>query len=130
MSMTINPSNERIRPTQEDLAPGYRYIVVAKDYLRGAPAMFGRRITVAELVKMLDGGWKKATLMNEYELSAEAMDEVIRYAREHEELSRGGQKAGGAEPNFIVNQGAPSGTACGQQSTQKAASQSEPDDNG
>ena len=89
MSMTINPSNERIRPTQEDLAPGYRYIVVAKDYLRGAPAMLGRRITVAELVKMLDGGWKKATLMNEYELSAEAMDEVIRYAREHEELSRG-----------------------------------------
>ena len=64
------------------LVPGYKWVVIDKNYMGGRPAIRGYRITVEMLLDDMAKGWSERDMETEYDLPAAAVHEALRFARE------------------------------------------------
>jgi uncharacterized protein (DUF433 family) len=67
--------------SEKDLIPGYKWIVLAKGFMGGNPAILGKRISVDLILTFVSQGMTLSEIATEYELPIEAIQEAIRYAR-------------------------------------------------
>ena len=73
---------EKSGPSAADLVNGYNHIVVRDGYMGGKPALIERRISVSQILEALAGGMTIPEIWEMYNVSKEAVVEVLRYAAE------------------------------------------------
>ena len=76
MSAALNAQ----RPTELDLVPGFKCIVIRKGYMGGKPALFGKRIAVSQILEALSQGANHEDLIDAYELTDTQITEVLAFA--------------------------------------------------
>ena len=76
------------RPAEAALVSGFKWIVVMQDYLGGRPAIFGKRLSVEQVLLLLANGATPEELKEHYELDLAATKECLLYASKIVELQR------------------------------------------
>lgn len=69
-----------LRPTDQDLVPGFKCVVIRKGYMGGKPALLGKRIAVAQILEALSEGASHGDLIEAYELTETQINEVLAFA--------------------------------------------------
>ena len=73
---------EKERPTEKDLVPGYKCIVVCIGYLGGRPALLGKRMSVQQILENLANGMTREEFQDLFEIEPSTIDEVLNFAAE------------------------------------------------
>ena len=76
------------RPTEANLVSGFKWIVVMQGYLGGRPAIYGKRMSVEQVLLLLANGATPEELKEHYELELAATRECLLYASKIIELQR------------------------------------------
>ncbi len=66
---------------ENDILPGYKWIVVAKGYLGGHPSIYKKRTSIDLILKFLAQGMTPDEISADYEIPKEAILEAIDFAR-------------------------------------------------
>jgi uncharacterized protein (DUF433 family) len=70
------------RPTEANLVDGFKWIVVMPGYLGGRPAIYGKRMSVEQILVLLANGATAEELQEHYKLDPAATKECLLYASE------------------------------------------------
>jgi|LakMenEpi03Aug12_release.lakeMendotaPanAssembly.Ray.scaffolds.fasta_scaffold3318780_1 uncharacterized protein (DUF433 family) len=69
-----------LKPTDQDLVPGFKNIVIRQGYMGGKPALLGKRISVAQILEGLSEGASHQDLIEAYDLTEIQINEVLGFA--------------------------------------------------
>jgi uncharacterized protein (DUF433 family) len=76
------------RPTEANLVDGFKWIVVMPGYLGGRPAIYGKRMSVEQVLVLLANGATPEELKVHYELDLAVTKECLLYASKIMESQR------------------------------------------
>ena len=75
--------SDKNKPTEKDLIPGYQHIVLCDGYLGGNPAIFGKRISIRQILEGFANGMVFQDFADSFSLTPEVLAEVLRFAAEY-----------------------------------------------
>ena len=76
------------KPTEVHLVSGFKWIVIMPGYLGGRPAIYGKRMSVEQVLQLLAEGTTADELKEHYELDQAATKESLLYASKVVEAQR------------------------------------------
>jgi uncharacterized protein (DUF433 family) len=76
----MSTAGDLLKPTNLDLVPGFKCVVIRKGYMGGKPALLGKRISVSQILEALSEGASHEDLIDAYELNDNQINEALAFA--------------------------------------------------